>query len=60
MTSRSAAGEPEVVYDRAQYPGTVEALRRVVVLPINEKYTEEHVDFVADAVRRTAEFLSTR
>ena len=47
-------GREPVVYDRADFPGTEEGLRHVVVLPINEKYREEHVDFVADAIKASA------
>ena len=43
---------PEAVdYSPALFPGTFEALDRVVVLPWNERYTEEHVEFIANAVR---------
>lgn len=49
---------PEICYDRAEYPGTIQGLERVVVLPWNEKYTEEHVDFIAAAVRCAVEKLS--
>lgn len=45
------AGLPPVVYDPAEYPGTADALSHVVVLPINEFYEEEHVDFVAGRIR---------
>ena len=47
-----------IVYDRNEYPGTVEGLERVVVLPWNEKYTDEHVNYIAAAVRAAAESLS--
>jgi dTDP-4-amino-4,6-dideoxygalactose transaminase len=40
-----------VVYDAAEYPGTRQGLERVVVLPWSEFYTDEHVDFIAGAVR---------
>ena len=49
---------PPVVYDRALTPGAVEALARCVVLPINEKYQPEHVDFVAATVCRVAAELA--
>jgi perosamine synthetase len=39
-----------IVYDPAEYPGTMQGLERVVVLPWNEFYTDEHVDFIARAV----------
>jgi perosamine synthetase len=51
---------PEIRYDRAEYPGTIQGLDRVVVLPWNEKYTEEHVEFIANVVRQAAVKLSTR
>jgi hypothetical protein len=43
-------GEPEIVYRVEDTPGAVEALAGVVVLPWNEKYTEQHVDFIADNI----------
>ena len=49
---------PDIRYNRAEYPGTIQGLDRVVVLPWNEKYTEEHVDFIASAVRSAVEKLS--
>ena len=47
-------GEPEVVYDRRDTPGTVDGLDHVVVLPINERYTKVHVEQVAQAIREAA------
>ncbi len=51
-------GEPEIRYDKADTPGAVEALLGVVVLPWNEKFTEAHVEQIAQAVRDTAKELS--
>jgi len=52
---------PEAVnYDDALYPGTLAALRHVLVLPWNEKYTQEHVDYIADAVTSSVEQLTRR
>jgi dTDP-4-amino-4,6-dideoxygalactose transaminase len=51
-------GEPEIVYSKEQTPGSVEALAGVVVLPWNEKYTADHVDFIADAVKQASKDLS--
>lgn len=48
------AGEPPVIYDRAETPGAVQALSHIVVLPWNERYTAEHVEFVSEAVRHAA------
>lgn len=51
---------PEAVnYDESLFPGTFQALEQILVLPWNEKYTQEHVDFIADAVRTAAAELST-
>lgn len=52
------AGDPPVVYDAKDTPGTVEALSRVVVLPWNEKYRPEHVDAIAGVVRAAAAELA--
>src|SRR4029079_11987813 len=51
-------GEPEIVYRKEDMPGSVEALAGVVVLPWNEEYTEEHVSFIAGAIRQAAKELS--
>jgi dTDP-4-amino-4,6-dideoxygalactose transaminase len=43
---------PEAVdYSSERYPGTFEALERVLVLPWNERYTEEHVEYIATAIQ---------
>jgi dTDP-4-amino-4,6-dideoxygalactose transaminase len=43
---------PEAVdYDAARFPGTFRALDRVLVLPWNERYTDDHLEFLAGAVR---------
>jgi dTDP-4-amino-4,6-dideoxygalactose transaminase len=49
---------PEVLnYDRSRYPGTFAALEGVLVLPWNEKYEQEHVEYIARSVREAAEQL---
>jgi dTDP-4-amino-4,6-dideoxygalactose transaminase len=53
------AGEPPIVYDRNDTPGTVDGLASIVVLPWNEKYRAEHVDFIADAIRAAAQELGS-
>jgi dTDP-4-amino-4,6-dideoxygalactose transaminase len=53
------AGLPPVSYDPAQYPGTAEALANVVVLPVSEFYTGEHVDHIAEQVREAAALART-
>ncbi|HVT57962.1 MAG TPA: DegT/DnrJ/EryC1/StrS family aminotransferase [Thermoanaerobaculia bacterium] len=43
---------PEALdYASGRFPGTFAALDRVLVLPWNERYTEEHVDAIAQAIR---------
>jgi dTDP-4-amino-4,6-dideoxygalactose transaminase len=50
---------PEAVdYDRCRFPGTFRALDRILVLPWNERYTEEHVDYLAASLRTAATLLS--
>ena len=38
-------------YDEGRFPGTFTALSRVLVLPWNEKYTEEDIAFIAHSIR---------
>lgn len=43
---------PEAVnYDEALFPGTFKGLEEILVLPWNERFTEAHIDFIADAIR---------
>ena len=44
-------------YNRADYPGTVRGLDRVLVLPWNEHYQPEHVEFIADRIKTAVESL---
>lgn len=44
---------PEAVdYRPEQFPGTFAGLESVLVLPWNENYTEEHVDYIANAIEQ--------
>jgi hypothetical protein len=44
---------PEAVdYREENFPGTFQGLEEILVLPWNEKFTEIHVDFIADAICR--------
>ena len=44
---------PEAVdYREENFPGTFRGLEEILVLPWNERFTEEHVDFIADSIRR--------
>jgi hypothetical protein len=50
---------PEAVDYRAErFPGTFAALGRVLVLPWNENYREEHVTYIAEAIRASVSKLS--
>lgn len=51
------AREGAVDYEMVNYPLTAKALHDVLVLPWNEKYTEEHVRYIADNVRIAASRL---
>jgi dTDP-4-amino-4,6-dideoxygalactose transaminase len=47
---------PEAVdYNHDLFPGTYEGLERILVLPWNERYTESHVCYLADCLRRCVE-----
>ncbi len=59
FSCRERNGDPPIVYRREDYPGAVEALDRVLVLPWNEFYTEEHVAFIADRVRSAVTRLTS-
>jgi perosamine synthetase len=49
---------PEAVdYSRERFPGTYAALASVLVLPLNERYTSEHVAYVTEAIRDAAQQL---
>jgi dTDP-4-amino-4,6-dideoxygalactose transaminase len=50
---------PEAVdYDPRRFPGTWSTLDRILVLPWNERYSEEHVDYIADSIRQAVERLA--
>ncbi len=51
-------GLPPVEYRIEDYPGTVEGLATICVLPWNEFYTEDDVRYIADAVTEAARELS--
>jgi perosamine synthetase len=47
---------PEAVdYNRDRFPGTYAGLESVLVLPWNERYTDEHIDYIADSIREAVE-----
>ena len=50
---------PEALdYSRDRFPGTYAALERVLVLPWTERYTPDHIDYIAAAVRECAVTLA--
>lgn len=54
----SLRGDGPTAYDRGRFPGAAAGLDRVLVLPWNEKYTEEHVAFIASALERAVRSLA--
>ena len=50
-------GLPPVEYREEDYPGTADALARILVLPWNEFYTEDDVRYIADTVIEVAREL---
>ena len=54
FTCERRNGSGPVRYDPAEYPGTMRALERVLVLAWNEFYTSDHIAAIAQAVRSGA------
>jgi dTDP-4-amino-4,6-dideoxygalactose transaminase len=52
--------DPPVVYDIEGTPGTAQGLATVVVLPWNERYAPEHVDYIARTIRAATGELSRK
>lgn len=48
------AAPSAVDYSAEKFPGTYQALHDVLVLPWNELYTDEHIEYIAAAVREAA------
>lgn len=47
---------PEAVdYDSCRFPGAFSALEGILVLPWNERYTEEHVEYIAASITKAVE-----
>jgi dTDP-4-amino-4,6-dideoxygalactose transaminase len=45
--------DPEAIdYSPANFPGTFAGLEQVLVLPWNEAYNDEHIDYIADAIKQ--------
>ncbi len=49
--------DPPVVYNPKDFAGTYDALSHVVVLPWNEFYKEEHVNYIAESIIGVAKKL---
>lgn len=50
---------PEVLdYGRSRFPGTFAALAGALVLPWNERYTEEHVDYIAASIHQAVDRMA--
>jgi len=54
----SLARPAAVDYDRSKHQGTFRALDRILVLPWNERYTEEHVDYLAQSIKTAVASIS--
>lgn len=52
--------EPPIEYRLEDYPGTIEGLAGVLVLPWNEQYTQEYVEYIAMQLRQAASQLERR
>jgi perosamine synthetase len=52
---------PEAVdYNDANFPGTIKGLHDILVLPINECYREEHIEFLASSIREAVSQVALR
>ncbi|HEX4945804.1 MAG TPA: DegT/DnrJ/EryC1/StrS family aminotransferase [Blastocatellia bacterium] len=50
---------PEAVdYSRDKFPGTFAGLESILVLPWNERYTDEHVHYIADSIHQAINELA--
>jgi dTDP-4-amino-4,6-dideoxygalactose transaminase len=49
---------PEVLrYEESRFPLTMQSLQHILVLPWNENYTEEHVNYISDAIHDSIDQL---
>jgi len=50
---------PEVLdYSKERFPLTFKALHDVLVLPWNERYRDEHLEYIAESIQESVEQLS--
>lgn len=54
----SLAGPEALNYEMSRFPETRKALDEVLVLPWNERYGEEHVEYIANCIRQAATELT--
>ncbi|MGC1381407.1 MAG: DegT/DnrJ/EryC1/StrS family aminotransferase [Candidatus Baltobacteraceae bacterium] len=54
------AREEAIDYDPARFPGTTRALERLLVVPWNDRYNEDDVAYIGDAIARAASELHER
>jgi dTDP-4-amino-4,6-dideoxygalactose transaminase len=50
---RERSDGTRITYDESEFPGTMQGLARILVLPWNELYTPTHIDFLASSVRES-------
>jgi dTDP-4-amino-4,6-dideoxygalactose transaminase len=49
---------PEAIdYSKSRFPETFKALEQILVLPWNEFYTQEHLEFIAGTIRESVSHL---
>ena len=53
----SLAAPEAVDYSPENFPGTFEALSRILVLPWSEFYEDRHIEYVAETIRKSAQQL---
>jgi perosamine synthetase len=53
---RGKSNQP--LFDRSDYPGAIDGLEQVVVLPINERYRPHHIETVANAIQKAHQELT--
>lgn len=56
-TEPSRKGLPLLGYTDAECPGAILGLSQVLVVPWNEFFTDEHVDFIADTIKESVQCL---
>jgi hypothetical protein len=47
-------------YSRSRFTGTWNALEHVLVLPWNEKYTDEHIEYLSTRIRNAVSSLTSK